>query len=172
MYIYWQTMNSSNQDKHIPNPLILTVIHRPFLVSCMWWRWNSGRWGRKQRWRLGKTRIITCVCPQFKYVSSHNNCLSYTITFVHRIQIVDVSQFSSLSQRQRNLRTGSEKTMLKKATFPLVLVHVLEQLSVKINSNSSSAQARWCTIRHFRSANKPFFLFFLTCHQVCHTVIP
>ena len=83
------------------------------------------------------------LCHKQKYMClSHINCLSYTITFVHRMQIVDVSQFSSLSQRQRKLRTGSVKTMLKKATFPLVLVHVLEQLSVSRRHYKSRCPSR------------------------------
>ena len=40
-------------------------------------------------------------------------------SFDHGIENADVSRFGSLSQRQRKSSTGSGKTMLKTATFPL-----------------------------------------------------
>ena len=47
-----------------------------------------------------------------------NSTLNF-FSFDHGIENADVSRFGSLSQRQRKSSTGSGKTMLKTATFPL-----------------------------------------------------
>ena len=58
-----------------------------------------------------------------KFIFSLPSMTGALISFVHWIQ-KDASPFSSLPQLQTTLWTGAEKT----ATFPFVLVHVLEQI--------------------------------------------
>lgn len=123
-------MYSTSPHKHLHNQLISNVIYRPFQISCMRWKWNRSRWGKKLYLSDKESRCFQfSLLPQRKLWTGSEKKNKFKTATCYLLSVHALEQFF-FSRR-----------------------HV-------IPSYSKGVQAHWCKtciLIHFRSAHQPFF---------------